>query len=264
MNTPYPGTQAVLRAVTLLQAFGPEPNLLTPQELSRRTGLNRSTVYRLLSALEQVGMVMSDGAGRYRLGPELVALGNLALRQIDLREVTLPHLRRLAQQSGETVDLEVLRGGMVLIIEEIAGDHLLTTSGNIGRTYPAQSASTGKILLANLPPEQLEVWLSGPFGNAIADMAAFRAELSRIREQGYATSYEELEVHLHAIGAVIYDHTGQAAAAISISGPAARLPRSEEQYFAALVRDTCAAISQQLGYREPRTKNQEPTANNYS
>jgi IclR family acetate operon transcriptional repressor len=250
MNNPYQGTQAVLRAISVLQAVGSAPGPRSPQELSRGTGLNRSTIYRLLSALEDEGFVVADASGRFRLGPALIALGGLALRQIDLRELALPHLRELARQSGETVDLEVLSGSNVLIIEEVTGDHLLTTSGNIGRTYPARRASTGKALLASLPPGQLAAALGlPPTASVDTSDPAFAQELALARERGYATSYEELEAHLHAIGAAILDHTGAAIAAISVSGPAARLMREREREIALLVRQTCALISGELGYR---------------
>src|SRR5262245_36549648 len=115
----YSGTQAIARAVAILKAFGPEPSERTPQELSARTGLNRSTVYRILNALEREELVVSDGAGRYHLGLELAILGGLALRRLDLRGLALPYLRELARRSGETVDLEVLRGAQVVIVEEL-------------------------------------------------------------------------------------------------------------------------------------------------
>src|SRR5919109_1616748 len=117
MNKPsiYGGTQAILRAVAVLKAFGPEPAHLTPHELSHRTGLNRSTIYRILSALEHEELVVSGEDGRYRLGPELAVMGGLALRQMDLRGMALPFLRDLAKRSGETGDLEVLRGTNVMI-----------------------------------------------------------------------------------------------------------------------------------------------------
>jgi DNA-binding IclR family transcriptional regulator len=252
MNKRYSGTQAVDRAVALLRAFGPDPAPLTPQELSQRTSLNRATVYRLLSALEHTGFVASDGSGRYRLGPELIALGGLAVRGIDLREVALPHLRALAIHSGETVDLEVLRDGNVLIIEEVTGSHLLTTSGNLGQTYPAWRTSTGKILLSYLPEEQREALYQLPSWPKASALATLRTEIALARHHGYATSYEELEPHLHAVGAVILDHTDCAVAAVSISGPAARLPRSQEAQHAVLVRIACAAISHQLGNRNDK------------
>ncbi len=253
-NSTYNGTQAVLRAVALLKAFGPDTARLTPQELSRRTSLNRSTVYRLLSALEREGLVVADGASGYRLGAELAVLGGLALRQMDLRAVALPFLRELAKRSGETVDLEILRGADVMIVEEIPGDHLLSASSNVGTLYPAHCTATGKLLLAHLPPQALAEFLAGqlraPGPRTITDEVALRADLQAAVARGYATAYEELEAHLHAVGAPIFDHQGQAAAAVSISGPAARLPRRREPELARLVMEAGAQISRAMGYRD--------------
>jgi DNA-binding IclR family transcriptional regulator len=253
----YSGTQAIVRAVAILKAFGPEPAQRTPQELSKRTGLNRSTVYRILSALEREELVVSSGDGRYHLGPELAILGGLALRQLDLRGVALPFLRDLAKRSGETVDLEVLRGAHVIIVEELPGDYLLNTSSNIGTIWPAHCTSTGKLLLAALPPAELDALLAGGLPacgpRSITDAAALRDELRAVQDRGYATSYEELEAHLHAVGAPIYDHSGRIVAAVSISGPAARMPRRREPELVRMTLDACAQISHALGYH-PRTE----------
>jgi DNA-binding IclR family transcriptional regulator len=254
-STSYGGTQAIRRAVAVLKAFGPEPLHLTPQQISQRTGLNRSTVYRLLSALEHEGLVAADPAGRYRLGPDMAILGTLALRQMDLRTVALPFMRGLAERSGETVDLEILHGGQVMIIEEVEGEHLLNATSNVGTLYPAHCTSTGKLLLAALPAEALTALLANGLSScgprAITKPDELRAELQGARDRGYATSYEELEAHLHAIGAPIYDHQEQAVAALSISGPAARLPRHREAEIARMLLDACAAISRALGQPRP-------------
>jgi DNA-binding IclR family transcriptional regulator len=252
-DVPYTGTQALRRAVAVLKSFGPDLSRLTPPQISQRTGLNRSTVYRLLSALEDEGLVASDDAGRYHLGPDLAILGMLALRQIDLHEVARPFLRDLADRSGETVDLEILHGAQVMIVAELASDHLLNTASNVGTLYPAHCTATGKLLLAGLPNEQLDVVLAsglsacGPHG--ITNVDTFRAELQACLDRGYATSYEELEAHLHAVGAPIYDHTGRIVAAVSISGPAARMPRRREPEIARILVKACADISRALGYR---------------
>lgn len=250
-NEAYSGTQAVQRAVAVLQSFGPGAAPLTPQEISRRTGLNRSTIYRLLSALESAGFVVADD-GRYRLGPELIALGGLALRQTDLRAAALPALRELARRTGETIDLEVLRGGEVVIVEEVAGDHLLSTASNVGTRYPAHCTATGKVLLARLPPARLDEFLAAPLsvcGPRTLTGPALRAALEQALTRGYAASYEELEAHLHAIGAPVFDHDGQVIAAVSISGPAARLPQRSEAQLAELLIGCCSEISRMLGYR---------------
>jgi IclR family transcriptional regulator, acetate operon repressor len=250
----YNGTQAIRRAVAVLKAFGPDPAGLTAQQLSQRTGLNRSTVYRLLSALEHEGLVAAGEDGHYRLGPDMAILGALALRQIDLRTLALPFMRALAERSGETVDLEMLHSTHVMIVEEVAGDHLLNASSNLGTLYPAHCTATGKLLLAALPADALNEILSGELSasgpRAITDPAALRADLQAGLARGYATAYEELEAHLHAVAAPIYDHTGRLTAALSISGPAARMPRRREPELARLLASACAEISRALGYRE--------------
>jgi DNA-binding IclR family transcriptional regulator len=257
----YSGTQAIARAVAVLKAFGPEAVLRTPQELSGRTGLNRSTVYRILNPQEREELVVSDTAGRYHLAPELAILGGLALRQLDLRGVAMPFLRELAKRSGETVDLEVLRGAHVIVVEELLGDYLLSTSSNVGTIWPAHCTSTGKLLLAALPPAELDVLLAsglsacGP--RSITDAAALRDELRAALAHGYATSYEELEAHLHAVGAPIYNHQSRIVAAVSVSGPAARMPRRREPELVRITLEACAQISHALGYR-PISANQEP------
>jgi IclR family acetate operon transcriptional repressor len=249
----YQGTQAIRRAVAVLKAFGPDPERLTAQQLSQRTGLNRSTVYRLLSALEHEGLVAAGEDGRYRLGPDIAILGTLALRQLDLRALAQPFMRALAKHCGETIDLEIRHGARVMIIEEFAGDHLLNASSNIGTLYPAHCTATGKLLLAALPADALEEILAaglcagGP--RAITVSEALRADLQASLARGYATAYEELEAHLHAVAAPIYDHQRRIVAALSISGPAARLPRRREPEIAHLLIDACAKISAALGYR---------------
>ena len=254
MESPYTGTQAISRAVAILKALGDQRSALTPQQISVLVGLNRSTVYRILSALEHEGLVVLDETGRYMLGPELVALGSSALRQINLRQVALPVLQGLARRSGETVDLEILHGQQVMVVEEIIGDHLLNTSSNIGTLYPAHCTATGKLLLAYLPEDALATVLAGDLcacgPRTIAEPQALRVELAAIAARGYATAYEELEAHLHAVGAPIFDHRGQAVAAVSISGPAVRIPRRREPDIARMLIEACAQISQALGYRE--------------
>ncbi len=252
-NDLYTGTQAVRRAVALLKAFEPDGKALTPAELSQRVELNRSTVYRLLNALQHEGLIAADEQGRYRLGPELAILGALALRQIDLRALAQPYMRSLVAQTGETVDLEVLHGAQTLIIDEVSGDHLVSAASNVGTLYPAHCASTGKALLAQLAPEAVHVALEGALvargPRSITDRDALSEELALVRARGYATSYDELEAHLNAIGAAIFDHRGVAVAAISVSAPAARLPYEREAEVAALVMHVSKAISAQLGYR---------------
>ena len=258
---PYHGTQAVARAVSILKAFEHSSAGLTAAQIAAKLNLNRSTVHRLLSVLEAEGLVVRESAfgdeGRhtiYRLGPTLVSLGGLALRQINIRSVALPHLRALAQRSGETVDLEILVGCDVMIVEEVPGEHMLRVGvgDNVGARYPAHTTSTGKLLLAALSDDELKEILSGPLIAAtpytVADKQLLHHQLELARKQGWALAWEELEIGLVAVGAPIRGRDGEGVAAISIAGPTARIGKSQVKALAARVIDTARDISRDLGY----------------
>ncbi len=257
---PYHGTQAVSRAVSILKTFESAKGGLTAVQIAAKLNLNRSTVHRLLSVLEAEGLVARDYApggerhSAYRLGPTLVSLGGLALRQINLRAIALPHLRALAQKSGETVDLEILVGSEVMIIEEVPAEHMLRVGvgDNIGSRYPAHTTSTGKLLLAGLSEAELKATLPAklhamtPF--TVIDKQLLRGQLEEARAQGWAVSWEELEAGLAAVGAPIAGRDGEIIAAVSISGPTARIDRSQIRDLAALVMETTKRITHELGF----------------
>jgi DNA-binding IclR family transcriptional regulator len=258
---PYHGTQAISRAVSVLRVFESTNGGMTAAQIATKLDLNRSTVHRLLSVLEAEGLVARDttftGEARnsaYRLGPTLVSLGGMALRQINLRTVALPHLRALAQKSSETVDLELLVGHDVMIIEEVHAEHMLRVGvgDNIGSRYPAHATSTGKLLLAGMSDAELKATLPNklaaltPF--TVTDKQILRDQLDEARSLGWASSWEELEVGLAAIGAPITGREGESIAAVSISGPTARIDRSQIKHLAIMVMDTTKRITRDLGF----------------
>ena len=252
-TTPYSGTQAVLRAVSLLKAFSDARPELGLTELSRALGLNKTTTYRLLTALESEGMVTrSPARDGYRLGPEAIALGGRALRSNDLRSTSRPDLETLARETHETATLEVLAGGQVLILDEIPGSHVVGTLQSIGTLWPAHATSTGKALLANLPEAELLAALRAPLAQlterTIATPDALLDDLRHVREQGYATAIEELEPGYVAVGAPVRNHEGRAIAAISVGGPSLRLTAERLPEIVGLVKEAAGRISRRLGY----------------
>ena len=250
------GNQAVRRAIAVLKAFSDDAPEMGVTEVSRRVSLHKSTVYRLLSAFEGEGLIAKSlETGKYRLGPELIVLGEQVLRHTDVHRVALPFLKELAERTGETVDLEVLSGGNVVTIEEIAGKHVVAAAGAIGMPWAAHATSTGKVLLAHLPPEKQRQILARALKKftprTITDAKVLARDLVKIREQGYSVSFGELEDHLIAIGLPIRSRNGDAIAAVSISGPDTRLTPDK---MPALIRtglETCAKISARLGYHGP-------------
>jgi DNA-binding IclR family transcriptional regulator len=255
VNEPYPGTQAVLRAIALLKAFTDDHPQLGLAELARMVGLNKTTTYRLLTALESQGLIARNPANdTYRLGPEVIALGGRALRASDLRAVGRTELEGLAHTTGETATLEALLGLEVLVLDEVSGAYLIGATQYIGARWPAHATSTGKVLLAFLPEMELAALLQQPLAQVthqtITAPDALSQALAQIREQDYAIAIEELEIGFSAIAAPVRNHDGQVIAALSINGPSARLTPERLQEVASLVVEAAARVSIQLGFKQ--------------
>lgn len=250
---PYSGTQAVQRAVSLLKLFSdtrPEWGLT---EMARAAGLNKTTVYRLLTALASEGLVARSPAGEtYRLGPEAIAMGARALRSNDLRTVSHEYLTELARRSDETATVEVLVESEVLIVDEVHSRKWLHATPSVGTRWPAHATSTGKVLLAHLTEADrkaiLRVPLTQPARRTLTTLAALRDELARVRTQGFAVAIGELEDGYSAIGAPVRDHEGQVVAAVSLGGPSVRLPQDRLKALLPIVLEATAGISRRLGY----------------
>jgi DNA-binding IclR family transcriptional regulator len=251
----YPGTQAVLRAVRLLKALGgPAPGELTLADLVRAVGLNKTTTYRLLTALEAEGLVQRGPGGEgYRLGPELLALGSRALGASDLRHAARGELFSLAQGTRETSSLEVLVGRHALILDEVVGSHLIGTTPSVGTRWPAHATATGKVLLAELGEEELALFLAESLAaltpRTVTDPAALRRELLRVRERGHATNVEELETGYMAVAVPVRAQGGRVVAALSIGGPRLRLGPERLAETAKLLAPAAGRISERLGHR---------------
>lgn len=251
----YPGTQAVRRAIGLLKAFTPEQPRRRVVELSRALGLNKTTAYRLLTALESEGMVEREGEV-YRLGPELLALGARACGVVDLRAAARVELESLAAETRETATLEMLVGRHMLILDEVRGHYVLGTLPWAGTRWPVHATSTGKVLMADMPADALEVFLGDPLEafttRTITDAAAFRRELARVRQRGYAISAEELEPGFVAVGAPVRAAGGRVVASLSLGGPKVRLTQEQLSTFAEALVEAAGRASQRLGFKPER------------
>ncbi|MBV9879711.1 MAG: IclR family transcriptional regulator [Gemmatirosa sp.] len=256
---PAPGTQAVRRAAAILRALGGPAQDLGLSEIAAEVHLHKTTVFRLLDALEHEELVVRDHAREtYRLGPELVALGNRARRAVGLHAAARPELVALARVTGETATLEVLVGDEVLILDEVFGRFLIGSRPELGMRFPAYAASTGKVLLAaRMEPvhrAQRDAQRSARRDalpqlapNTITSRVRLARELADVRRQGFATAFEEIEPGYAAVGAPVVDADGRAVAAISVGGPTTRLTRERLLALAPTVRAAAARIGRHLG-----------------
>ncbi|MEK7787902.1 MAG: IclR family transcriptional regulator [Chloroflexota bacterium] len=255
----YPGAQTVQRAMSLLKAFTDAQPELGLADLARAVSLNKTTTHRLLAALELEGLITRNPAtDAYRLGPELIVLGWRALRANDLRNVSRPELLLLAQETGETVTLEVLAGTDTLILDEVLSRHMIGGTPSIGTRWPAHATSTGKVMLAFLLDAEREAHLQSRLAklteNTISSREALKRELAQVREQGYAIANEELETGFVVVGAPVFNHEGQVVAAISVGGPGARMTAERLSEIALKVKESAGRLSQTIGYRTESAK----------
>lgn len=236
-----------------LQADG-KPRSLA--EISESIELSSSTTFRLLSTLTYYRYLKrSELTGQYQLGLACLELAQGYTSSDNLREVALPELEALRDETKETVHLVVLDRMQVVYIEKIPGLHAIgLMSSGVGRHAPAYCTGVGKVLLAYQKEEQVREYyqqrgLHRFTATTITDMQPLLEQLEQIRCQGYAIDHGEHEDEVRCVAAPIFDRDGKAVAAISISGPALRLdPIAENQAMIAMASETAVKISNQLGY----------------
>lgn len=254
--------QTIERVSSILDILGQSPQGISIRELSAKINLPKGTIHRLLSSLSYFGYVRQDSKTRnYFLGFRLMELGNLLLSQLDLRKEAESFLRDLAERTKETVHMVIMDRDEVVYIEKVELDHHssgLRMASRVGLRNPAHSSAVGKVLLSHLPVEELdelikEKGLAKRTENTITDTPQLKEHLKSVRTQGYAVDDEENERGIRCVAAPIYNETGRAVAAISISGPAFRVTKKMvQETLKKEVMETAFKISQRLGYREGR------------
>lgn len=253
-GSPY-RVQVLDRTCDILECIATNGPELGVSEITVDLGLSKSTVHRLLSALEHREYVRRVPAtGRYRLGIKLLELGQKAGNDDGLVTTAGAYLTRLVAETGETAHLGVLRDGEVVSLCAVESPKTLRTPATVGRRTPAHSSSLGKCMLAGLSLDELTQAL-GPMElkrftpRTIVTEQALVEELKAVRRQGYAVDDEEFESGLKCVGAPVRDRSGNVRAALSIAGPANRLRPDAMSSRAAAVMRIAAQLSADLGYR---------------
>jgi DNA-binding IclR family transcriptional regulator len=244
-ETKSSGIQVIDRAVQLLRALKETPGGLTQAELSDRLGLPKTTIHRILSALEEAEMVAA-GPGtraRYRLGPEIMRLASSSSR--DLVSLIHPWLVELSGRLTETVDLSILDGSVITFIDQVEAPHRLRAASAVGESFPLHTCAPGKALLATLSPDELAhivpARLVASTQHTITSVSELRQQLEHIRSVGVAYDYEEQNEGICAAG--IAAAVGGIPVAISVPMPAQRFVGREGECAKALLdlRDRIAA-----------------------
>jgi DNA-binding IclR family transcriptional regulator len=236
----------VERAVSVMMALADGPGHLGTNELARRTGINASTVSRLLATLAKDELVQRVPAtGRYRLGLRLIQLGNAALAGVELREIARPHLLALMEVTGETATLSVPAGDMAVTVDFVQSPSTVRSVAEIGRPSIPHATATGKVYLA-WTGTAIAAPLPALTPRTITDPGQLAEEVARVREQGWAQARSEREVELHAVAVPVLDARGGLVAILAVQGPAGRFAEKAMSAAVEVLRERAAALSATL------------------
>lgn len=218
---------SVQRAVEVLEALAEAEVELGTNEIARRTGVNVSTISRLLSTLTTAGLVQYvPSTGRYRLGIRIMQLANAVRDRLDIRQLARPFLEELTAITDETTTLSLPAAHDLITIDFVPSPRSVQSVARIGRNSVAHATAVGKVLLAwggTLPDGELTAYTE----RTTTDREAVAVEVDRVRERGWAQAVGEREEELNAVGVPVLDGTGALVAALGVQGPAGRFtPRA--------------------------------------
>jgi IclR family acetate operon transcriptional repressor len=233
----------------VLDALADE-NELGTNEIARRTGINASTVSRLLATLAAAHYVEHvPESGRYRLSLRLIALGNAVLGRLDLRALARPHLQALVRATGETATLSVAGEQDAVTVDFAHSSSVVQSVAQIGRPSVGHATAVGKVMLAfgDVEPP------SGPLmpftARTITSPQHLLEELEKVRRRGFADAAEERDVGLAAVAAPVRDSRGELAGILGVQGPSSRFDLRARRAAVPVLVEHASSLSAALGWR---------------
>nr|NLI50687.1 IclR family transcriptional regulator [Propionibacterium sp.] len=247
-------TPALMRALDILELFLDPERRLDAADVSRCTGLPRTTAHELVTTLITRGYLQREEGSLLRLGPKLLALGDAYSARYDLLGEATAVAKDLCAETGETASVALLEGAEVFYIAKAEPHDSLPTLSRIGQRLPAHCTALGKVLLADLAPE--EVARRYPAGGrlptltprSLSTLEALLAELDVVRARGVAYEIEESGPNTHCVAAAVQNSLGRAVAAVSLAVPISRWELRQQHEWDELIRGAAARLSAQYGY----------------
>lgn len=245
----------VRKALLLIEALSRsrEPRRLT--DLAREMGLTKPNVYRLLSTLCEMGYARKDPvSSQYLPTLKLWEMGSTLVRDIDLVAVAHPRLRKLCEDTGESVQLTVFDGGFAVYVDKVDSRQPIKATTNIGTRVPATAISTGKAMLAWMPKEALDMAMANLkrfTPSTHMKRAEIEADLETTRARGYAVNFGEYRGGICGVGFPIRDRMGAVVAAIGIWGAEANILGRRRDALVKMGAESAREISYWMGYIDP-------------
>lgn len=233
--------KTLVKAVELMELLMAQREGVSLKDLSKALGQNPSTIYHLVSTMRQVGLLQQDPEEKtYRLGLKAFQIGQAALQHLDVVQRAQPPMKELARITGEGISLVQYQDQAPVYVLHIDSSRTIGMRHRPGGTIPLHCTGSGKVFLSSLPDEELErklpgLQLSRFTAATITDTEKLRAEIGRVRTQGYAIDNEEVEDGLVCIAAPIRNHQGEIVGSVSLSGPSSRIQEKLDE----LIQRTC-------------------------
>ncbi len=237
----------VLEVLLLFDASRPQ---LTADEISQLIGAPRSTTYRYIRTLREIGFLERTESDAFRLGPRLLQFARLARRQEDVGVAALPIMEELCRQTRETVLLTRISNGHAVCIERVETSQAVRISFERGHIQPLHAGASSKILLAYAEPGLVEAYLAAPlpaFGmNIVTDAEQLREQLAEIRRLGYCLTESEVDEGATEVAVPVLDERKRLVAGLSSAGPTFRMGAQVVERHVQLLREAAGRITAEL------------------
>ncbi|WP_413206795.1 IclR family transcriptional regulator C-terminal domain-containing protein [Rhodospirillum sp. A1_3_36] len=245
--------RSLVKALNILSALAEGEGGLTLTEVAQSQGLPPSTAHRLLTTLQQEGFVRFDGEhALWSVGARAFTVGAAFARDRDPVRIARPIMRRLMEDAGESVNLAVREGGEAIFLAQVECRQMMRAHTTPGTRVPLHCSGVGKALLSALGQEDFDRLISRHglpqlTERTLTDPEVLRRDLIVSAERGYAIDDEEHAVGLRCAASVIFDEAGEPVAALSLSGPAARISDERLQRMGQMLREAAALVTGDYG-----------------
>ena len=244
--------KTVVRSLDILNLFIDHAEL-TFQEIIDLSGIPKTSVYRMLMSIEEMGFIEKGADSKYRLGLLFLKYGDLVSKRLDIRQIAYPIMKDLHNDVKEAINLIMRQDDEAIYIEKIDTYQKVRLYTAVGRRSPLYAGACSRVILSHLSDEEIAKYLASTELKPFADGTITNKEhliktIHQAQEDGYTLSHSELENHTSAIAAPIFNHHGKVIAGISIAGIEANYQNARIPELAEKVITAAQEISNQLGY----------------
>lgn len=243
--------KSLARAMKVLECFSVQQPELGVTEIAKMLGMQKSTICNILSTFQKCGYVVQNTqTNKYHLGTKILHLSYIVNHHLGLRDIFLPYLHRIAEETREVCYFGILNNNEVLYIEAVYPSSNQQTRNILGERAPLYCTGLGKAMLAFMPPEEAEKIITGELKSytnfTLCDPVLLRSDLEEIRMTGYAVDNMEHEFGVRCVAVPVFGASGKVTAAVSVSGPSPRFDHTTMVKHAEMIAHTLQPLQRCL------------------